>query len=65
MKLITKIQEFVEYCKDFYNDKTGIYPIATNEEIENAVFQFMVNPKVISVDFDSHDREQVREIIGK
>ena len=34
---INDIIEFKNYCYEFYNINYGIYPIATNQEIDNAI----------------------------
>ena len=65
MKLVEKLKAFTEYCNEFYNENTGIYPIATRDEIEEAIFEYVTKPKTLSLDFDTIDRENVREIIGK
>jgi hypothetical protein len=65
MNIINEINKFVEYCNDFYNIDSGVYQIATKEEIEWAVGRFMIQPNIVPIDFDSHDREQVRQIIGR
>jgi ATP-dependent helicase YprA (DUF1998 family) len=58
-----EVERFVNYCNDFYNNETGIYPIATLEEIKEAVQEFLNTPSDIPVEFDSIDREQVRMIL--
>lgn len=58
-----EVERFVNYCNDFYNNETGVYPIATLEEIKEAVQEFLNNPSDIPVEFDSIDREQVRMIL--
>ena len=63
MKYIKLIKEFVEYCNDFYNIDGGIYPIATNERINEAVTQFIESKPLSEIYFDSFDRECVRKII--
>ncbi len=65
MKLIEKLKAFTEYCNEFYNKENGLYPIGTREEIEKAIFKYVTEPRTISLDFDSIDREQVRRIIEK
>lgn len=63
--IVDEVKQFIEYCNSFYNKKGGVYPIATKNEIEKAVYIFMTMPKNTKVEFDSFDREKVREIIGK
>tara|TARA_R110002167_G_scaffold44010_2_gene132673 strand:+ start:2023 stop:2241 length:219 start_codon:yes stop_codon:yes gene_type:complete len=62
MKKLKIVKEFIEYVTEFYNDKTGIYPIATKSKIKSACMQFIDNrlnaEKVLY--FDSLDREEVR-----
>jgi hypothetical protein len=65
MCLILEIKRFKKYCNDFYNIKYGVYPIATTREISKAVDKYICKPKHWSLEFDSMDREQVREILGK
>ena len=59
MKLVEKLKAFTEYCNEFYNIEIGIYPIATREEIEEAIFEYVTKPRTIPLDFDSIDREQL------
>ena len=63
MNLVDEIVEFQEYCMAFYNNETGVYPIATNDEIVRAVDQYLRSTPLSEVEFDSLDRERVREII--
>jgi hypothetical protein len=48
-----------------YNIENGIYPIATSEEIEAAIGEYLTSPHEVDIQFDSFDREQVRNIIGR
>jgi hypothetical protein len=59
------IKEFYEYVWKFYNLKTGLYPIATDERIQEAVNQYLESKPLGEIYFDTFDREQVRGIIGK
>ena len=59
--------EFVAYVDDFYNEKSGIYPIKglTNSMIINATQKYITSQ---TKDYtwgggDSVDRERVRDII--
>lgn len=61
--IIRDIARFIEYCNNFYNIHTGIYRIATEEEIEDAVYQYLTQPTDIEILFDTTDRERVREIL--
>ena len=63
MKLIKDIINFTEYCNAFYNIDFGLYPIATNEQIDKAIFIYITEPKTLRIDFDTIDRENVRAII--
>jgi hypothetical protein len=62
---LIELQNFITYCNDFYNIENGIYPIATSEEIEAAIGEYLTSPHQVDIQFDSFDREQVREIIGR
>lgn len=63
MNFLILLHEFISYCNDFYNIENGIYPIATRDEIINAIGQYMTDPHTIDIQFDSIDRENVRKII--
>jgi hypothetical protein len=60
-----ELKKFIEYCNEFYNIENGIYPIATSEEIEAAIGEYLTSPHEVDIQFDSFDREQVRNIIGR
>lgn len=62
---INEIIDFKNYCYYFYNINYGIFPIATNMEIDNAIIKYMLISTYKQVDFDSIDRENVREILNK
>ena len=62
---LIELQNFITYCNDFYNIETGIYPIATSNEIEAAIGEYLTSPHQVDIEFDSIDREQVRELIGR
>jgi hypothetical protein len=62
---LIELQNFITYCNDFYNIETGIYPIATSKEIEAAIGEYLTSPRQFDIEFDSADREQVRELIGR
>ena len=57
------ILNFYNYVIDFYNNESGIYPIASHEEIVNAVNQFLESKPLSEIYFDSIDRETVRTIL--
>lgn len=62
-----KFKVFVDYVNEFYNIDTGIYKIATRNQLQVACVQYI--QKMISegreaeVEYDSIDRERVRQII--
>jgi hypothetical protein len=56
--------QFFEYCKSFYSLRNGIYPIATDKEIQRAIKMRLKN-KTTPFEGDSVDRELVREILEK
>ena len=62
---IQLLQQFKNYCYEFYNNETGIYPIATKEEIDSAIFKYITRERVTELQFDSIDREGVRLILNK
>lgn len=64
MDILKDIEKFYNYCLDFYG-KEGIYPIANDQIIYNAIGQYITQPRSIPIEFDSIDREKVREIIEK
>ena len=57
------LQEFNQYCNDFYNEHYGVYPIASSEQIEAAIGEYLTEPHPFEIQFDSIDREKVREIL--
>lgn len=57
------IKEFEQYCQAFYNDKTGLYPIATKKYIKQCVAKYIESKPLSQIYFDSFDREEVRIII--
>jgi len=62
---INEIIEFKNYCYEFYNINYGIYKIATNNEIDNAIMKYFFISNYKDIDFDSIDRENVRIILNK
>ena len=63
-KITNALVEFITYVDDFYNAKSGIYPIngMTDKMVLNAVKKYIAtNAK--SFCGDSLDRERVRDII--
>lgn len=58
-----QVSEFINYCNDFYNISNGIYPIADYEIIELACLRYIISGKRLNLNFDSIDRENVRNIL--
>jgi hypothetical protein len=57
------LEQFNQYCNDFYNEHYGVYPIASSEQIEDAIGEYLTEPHPFDIQFDSIDREKVREIL--
>jgi hypothetical protein len=57
------LREFNQYCNDFYNEHYGEYRIASSEAIEAAIGEYLTEPHEHEIQFDSFDREKVREIL--
>ncbi len=64
-ELSAQINYFENYCNDFYNIKSGLYPIATKQEIKDAIKIFLLTNDYKKIYFDSLDRERVRLILDK
>tara|TARA_R100000278_G_scaffold15988_1_gene16314 strand:- start:48 stop:251 length:204 start_codon:yes stop_codon:yes gene_type:complete len=64
-ELNLEIRYFENYCNEFYNIKTGIYKIATKKEIKEAIRIYFLLSDKKNIEFDSIDREKVREILNK
>ena len=60
---LNELNLFIEYCNDFYNIENGMYPIAKRSEIINAIGEYLTQPHEFEIQFDSIDREKVREIL--
>ena len=60
---LKEIKDFQIYVWEFYNNKNGIYPIANNFEIQDAVMKYIEKKPLTEIEFDSYDREKVREIL--
>ena len=58
-----EIKLFYEYVWLFYNLESGLYPIATDKRIQEAVNQYLESKPLSQIYFDSLDRESVRQII--
>ena len=58
-----EIKLFYEYVWLFYNLESGLYPIATDKKIQEAVNQYIESKPLGQIYFDSLDRESVRQII--
>lgn len=52
--------KFLDYVISFYNYDTGVYKIATETEITDAVIKYLIETPEEEILFDSWDREQVR-----
>jgi hypothetical protein len=65
MKLIKDIITFTEYVNGFYNIDYGFYPIATNKQIDKAIYKMITEVRFLEINFDSVDRERVRGILEK
>ena len=63
VSFLTDLHLFIEYCNDFYNIKTGMYPVATKKEIVAAIGEYLTEPHEFEIQFDSIDRENVRMIL--
>ena len=63
VSFLSDLNLFIEYCNDFYNKKTGMYPIASRKEIINAIGEYLTEPHEHEIQFDSFDREKVRTIL--
>ena len=59
------IDDFYQYVWDFYNKKNGVYPIATDIVIHFSVDRYLETTPLKKIEFDSVDRERVRDIIEK
>jgi hypothetical protein len=57
------LEQFNQYCNDFYNEYYGVYRIASSEQIEDAIGEYLTEPHPYDIQFDSIDREKVREIL--
>lgn len=57
------LKQFNHYCNDFYNEYYGVYRIASTDQIEAAIGEFLTQPHEYEIQFDSIDREKVREIL--
>jgi hypothetical protein len=57
------VSEFIYYCDGFYNIDSGIYPIASYNDIEAACIKYILSGNRTDLEFDSLDREKVREIL--
>lgn len=54
---------FYNYVDAFYNNVTGMYPLADRERIIEAVNEYVESKPLSEIHFDSYDRECVREIL--
>ena len=65
---MTNFREFLDYCMDFYNPTSGLYPIdgLTREELALATLNYLDLVACTDItwgDGDSLDRERVRDIL--
>jgi hypothetical protein len=63
VSFLKDLNEFIQYCNDFYNEYYGEYRIASSEQIEAAIGEYLTEPHEHEIQFDSFDREKVREIL--
>lgn len=63
--LLLNINQFTEYCIEFYHIKYGIYPIATPKQIKEAIKVFLMVNDMSVIEFDTVDREKVRTILNR
>tara|TARA_X000001388_G_scaffold63661_1_gene49685 strand:+ start:277 stop:510 length:234 start_codon:yes stop_codon:yes gene_type:complete len=59
------IHKFYNYVSDFYSKKYGIYPIASEAVIQLSVNRYLETTPLRKIEFDSVDREKVKDIIEK
>ena len=65
---MTNFREFLDYCMDFYNPSSSLYPIdgLTREELALATLNYLdlvASTDITWGDGDSLDRERVRDIL--
>tara|TARA_X000000368_G_C22943830_1_gene673429 strand:+ start:551 stop:811 length:261 start_codon:yes stop_codon:yes gene_type:complete len=65
---MTNFKEFLDYCMDFYNPTSGLYPIdgLTRAEVALATLNYLdlvASTDIEWGDGDSLDRERVRDFI--
>ena len=65
---MTNFREFLDYCMDFYNPTSGLYPIdgLTRAEVALATLNYLdlvASTDITWGDGDSLDRERVRDIL--
>jgi len=60
-------ERFTDYVNDFYNENYGLYPIASSEEIDEAIEEYFISVEAgEGIEWgggDSFDRETVRTIL--
>ena len=59
------IHKFYNYVSDFYSTKYGIYPMAPEAIIQLSVNNYLEKTPLREIEFDSVDREKVKDIIEK
>jgi predicted DNA-binding protein YlxM (UPF0122 family) len=65
MKILVDIIKFKDYCNNYYNLDFGMHPIATNEQMDKAIYIFITEVKFMSIEFDTIDRVRVKGILDK
>jgi hypothetical protein len=60
---IKEIPKFYTYVLEFYDEETGIYPIASPQDIRAAINYYLETKELKSIEFDSIDRENVRFLL--
>lgn len=61
--LSEQIYDFYEYVDSFYNINYGVYRLTNTETIISACDDYLMNMNMADVEFDSIDRERVREVL--
>jgi hypothetical protein len=60
---LSQLYDFINYVDEFYNIENGIYPIATRTQIIEAIGEYMLSQRTLKCEFDSIDREKIRQIL--
>jgi hypothetical protein len=59
---MSKLKEFVEDVHEMYDEENGIHPLASSDEIDDAICMLIVDKRGI-LHYDAFDRERVRKIL--